>query len=180
MCHADSPTRLWESQIYKWHFGAPQNLTLCLSLLFHWCNRPTPTYVTSLWTILDHTQLDTHNRWVSPVREISPSHRQLPTQQTNICALSGVRIRDPGNRAAADQHLGCHSYMNPGGLYLFRHQTAGWTSKCPWFRHQPHSCMHSRISPTSVPVVVSTDHKVATCCQAHLVTKPVLRGAFKL
>jgi len=59
-----------------------------------------------------HTQLNkqTHTRWDSSERVISPSQRQLPTQHTTNTrdenhALSGIRTRDHRNRAATDPRL---------------------------------------------------------------------------
>jgi hypothetical protein len=75
------------------------------SIFFLWRYSQNEAYVVSLLRFLDHAELDAHNRHDSSDRVISPSHRQLhmqQTQQTNIHALREIRIRDPGNRAAAD------------------------------------------------------------------------------
>jgi len=47
-----------------------------------------------------HTQLDIHKHTL--VTETSTYNTQQ-TQETNIHALSGIRIRNPSNRAASDQ-----------------------------------------------------------------------------
>jgi len=66
--------------------------------------------------ILDHTH--THTAGKTPLNECSARHRSRylhttqQTQVTNIHTLSGIRIRDPRNQAAADLRLRPHSHRD--------------------------------------------------------------------
>jgi hypothetical protein len=64
----------------------------------------------SVLRFLNHSQLDAW--WDSSGQVISPLQRPLPIQdntkckcKTNICALSGIRTRNPSNNASADLWL---------------------------------------------------------------------------
>ena len=74
----------------------------------------------------NQTRTHTHTRQDSSERVIIPSHRPLPTQQTNIHALSGILTRDPSNQAAAKLRLIPHGQrirsQNQLGVLNFEHR----------------------------------------------------------
>jgi len=70
-----------------------------------WRNRPIGVQAASVLGFVDHTHTHTHThtQYDSSGRVISPWQRPLTVQQTlqtNIHALSGIRIRYPSNQAA--------------------------------------------------------------------------------
>jgi len=73
---------------------------------------------------LDHIKLDASAGRNPLEREISPSQRPLPTQQThetNTPSLSGIRSRDPSNQGVS--HLRLRSYGHrdwPSGKESYR------------------------------------------------------------
>jgi len=83
--------------------------------LFLWRNSPNHAQVASLLRFLDHTQLDKHTPGSTPLYEWSARrtgrylHNTQQTYQTDIHIFSGIRTRDPSNRANADLPLRPHS-----------------------------------------------------------------------
>jgi hypothetical protein len=74
-----------------------------------WRNSPQWAKASSLSTLRDHTQVDTHthSRHDSSERVISPSQRPLPdntqhSQQRDIHARAGIRTHNPSKQVAAD------------------------------------------------------------------------------
>jgi len=107
-----------------------QHFIYFIFFLFLWRNSPNQVQAASLLSFLDHTKLDTQTPGRTPLNERSARlrgrylHNTQQTKQTNIHALSGIRTRDPNNRAAEDLRLRPHSHrdrlnFNYGSYYYF-------------------------------------------------------------
>ena len=78
--------------------------------IFLWRNSPYWATASSFLRIHDHTQTH-HGRLDSSAREISPSQWPLPdntqhSQETDIHAPVGIRVRNSSKREAAEPRLG--------------------------------------------------------------------------
>ena len=88
----------------------------CSFFFFCGGNSPTRGLAASLLRFLDHTM--THqNRYDSSGRVISPSQRPptdntLPSQQTDIQVIGGIRTHDLSQRVAADPRLRPRDYRD--------------------------------------------------------------------
>jgi len=97
---------------------------------FLWSNSPTRAKTASLLRSLDHTRIHTAGRTLliewSACRTDLYLHTTHQTQQKNIHALSGIRTRNPSNRATAGLHLRPHGHRDWQLLYYIKSETYIW------------------------------------------------------